>query len=61
MKGLAGLGAAACIAGLVALWFFVRPNAAVVVMEVKPLTSNSALPVFHQVDSELAPAPRKTK
>ncbi len=46
MKGLAGIGAAACIAGAVVLWFMTRP--ALVVIERQPLTASSALPTFHR-------------
>jgi hypothetical protein len=47
MKGLAGIGAATCIAGAVALWFMTRP--AIVVMKVQPLSPSSDLSIFHRV------------
>jgi hypothetical protein len=61
MKGLAGLGAAACIAGAVALWFMTRPT--LVVIEARPLTPSSALPTFHQVtdNPQFVPEPRKAR
>ena len=61
MKGLAGLGAAAFIAGAVVLWFMTKP--AVVVIEAKPLTPNAALPTFRHVanDSQFAPVPQQAK
>jgi hypothetical protein len=48
MKGFAGIGAAACIAGAIALWFMTRP--AIVVMKVQPLSASSDLPTFHRVE-----------
>jgi hypothetical protein len=48
MKGLAGIGAAACIAGAVALWFMTMP--AIVVMKEQPLSSSPDLPIFHRVE-----------
>lgn len=61
MKGLAGLGAAACIAGVAALWFMTKP--ALVAMEARPLTPSSALPAFRDVtdNPQLAPQPQKAK
>jgi len=61
MKGLAGLGAAALIAGAVVLWFMAGP--AVVTMEVRPLTPNAALPSFKHVsnDPQFAAVPRPAR
>jgi len=61
MKGLAGLGAAALIATAVALWFMTTP--AVVRMEARPLTPNSAVPTFQRVtdNPQFAPMPQETR
>ena len=50
VKGLAGLGATAIIAGAALLWFMTKP--AVVVVVAKPLTPNAALSTFRPIASD---------
>jgi hypothetical protein len=47
MKGLAAIGAAACIAIASVLWFMTKP--ALVVTEVRPLQASPELPTFKPV------------
>lgn len=61
MKELAGLGAAAFIAAAVAFWFTMRPQPAVVRMEVRELSPSADIPVFKRVADEPQPRPQKIR
>jgi hypothetical protein len=47
MKGLAALGAAACIAAAGLLWFMTKP--VLVTAEVRPLQPSAAMPTFRRI------------
>jgi hypothetical protein len=47
MKGLAAIGAAACMAAAGLLWFMTKPM--LVTAEVRPLQASDAMPTFKRI------------